>query len=695
MIGLGDKEVAYFAPLLDGNRRDGARERAHTRSLCVRMGRSRAAAGFRSPRRATHRRRRRSRAAIDPSRKAVHEGAKYCRSLYLNHNKITDKGIKTLVDALIGNSTLTELYLQYNKLEDAGAKHIGRLLQYNRRLKKLDVGANGIGEPGVSDIIDGLQDNGTIESVGLFGNAPAINDDLAEVASRLKPEARIQRQIGIQARAATALRARPAALARAQPAHTRAHTPVSAARARACAQVKNKFREKIEQKLASENRTKESLPRPWEESIWESISDEISHFFSNTAAEEGEPTARRLLHVPRLESERGSVTLSGVAGEGNVTVQPRKPGESVYFRLLGGNMGKTEGSASEIEVEVREPSSGRLLKGRVSAQDKGKLTGYATSLVTFLDPMTMFPTKPRFRGAGFVDEAGAQYICCAGPKGTPDGACPYRPRYRNDYPVRLGEQEVAGTYTLERDRETGRFFLQGYDECLRIEEAGSSAAAASTGGKAGGGGGGGAKGAAGGGAAAGVGMPKHIAREPKVDKVIVTRLDGQDNCVDDQGVAFTMGFTEKQRKVLEEGGINAMHIRAVAPHPHFVPWRVAHVEHSVEAIAEEWADVRACARGARPARRGCAEGIGRARCPPPRAQAFVRSEYSKLTSEAEPFSPFNVVSKEGGRKALAELLVGVTAKEKGNVRFVCEKCYDSYIMSPPPRSSKVPGGIFI
>jgi hypothetical protein len=56
-----------------------------------------------------------------------------------------------------------------------------------------------------------------------------------------------------------------------------------------------------------------------------------------------------------------------------------------------------------------------------------------------------------------------------------------------------------------------------------------------------------------------------------------------------------------------------------------------------------------------------------------------------------PFSPFNVVS----RTKVAKLLVGVTLKDdaKGggkddaktgsNVRFMCEKCYDSMITNLP------------
>jgi hypothetical protein len=41
-----------------------------------------------------------------------------------------------------------------------------------------------------------------------------------------------------------------------------------------------------------------------------------------------------------------------------------------------------------------------------------------------------YDEQPRFRGHAYVDEAGAQYICCAGPVGATPGACPYRPSYK-------------------------------------------------------------------------------------------------------------------------------------------------------------------------------------------------------------------------------------------------------------------------
>jgi len=126
-----------------------------------------------------------------------------------------------------------------------------------------------------------------------------------------------------------------------------------------------------------------------------------------------------------------------------------------------------------------------------------------------------------------------------------------------------------------------------------------------------------------------------------------------------EALPFAMKLSTAQAHVLAQGGVNAMHIRAIPPHPNFVPWRIAHVHYQVEAVAEAW------------------------------AKLFIASEYSKMVSD-RPFSPFNVVS----RTEVAKLLVGVTLKEddkggKGdaktgsNVRFMCDKCYDSMITNLP------------
>lgn len=465
--------------------------------------------------------------------------AKYCRSLYLHNNKMSAKGAEALVDAVVQNSSLTELYLHYNKLGDDGAQHIGRLLQKNRRLLKLDVGANGMSAAGLHHVVDGLQDNGSLDYIGFFGNAPETVPLLPSLTNRLKPEARVQRRIGIQ--------------------------------------VKNKFLEHVQDREA-----------------WEKLSDEISVFFSNTMGDGDRVSAKAMLHVPRVDKGQ-NIELTGVDGK------KLKLSGPVPLHLIKGNMARD----AELEVSYSDPESGRSVTARIDGKHKEAVCKKPTSIVSFLDPMQMFPSKPRFRGEGLTDEAGAQYVCCAGPKKA-FAKCPYRATYH--------AKEPPHKYVLRRDRETGRFFVQTYWECLPIDEVGES----------------------------GEGMPKHIVRAETVETVYVDSVSGtQLDCVDDQGVRFSMKLSKAHVDGIVDGGVNAMLIRGAPPHPHYVPWRVAHVHEKVEDVAERWAQ-----------------------------KAFKAKKGGALVDT----------------DALAEKLVAVhallsddKAAEKSNVRFVCEKCYDSYI----------------
>ncbi|KAG8461638.1 hypothetical protein KFE25_001256 [Diacronema lutheri] len=575
MVGLTDKEVEMFAPLLNPRRQHGVDDHA-----------------------------------------APHAGAKYCRSLWLNNNKISERGIELLADALAENTTLTELYLQYNKIGNVGCKHIGRLLERNHRLRKLDLGANAIGEAGVEAVKDGLEDNGSIEHIGLFGNAAEIYDDLAEITRRLQPEARLQRRIGLQ--------------------------------------VKDRFRKRILDKLRDDGIRPEELARSWDDVLWERISDELSAFFSNTDGlqnadgslkldDKGRPalpSAKTLLAIPRLDPGE-QVALRGAPGQPAVTV--KAPSDSaVVFEVVKGNLAHTEGAKADIELAYTDPKSGKPARAWLSDErDKRVLCDRTTSIVTFLNPLAMFPSKPRFRGPSFTDEAGAQYICCAGPLGAPAGACPYRPRYE----CRGSFNGREYYYKVERDAETGRFFLQGYGACVRIDELGKDPAAPSC------------------------GIPKHVVRSPKVDKIFALEPGANPTAwMDDVGDAkgeplpFNLALRPDQAAILKDGGVNALHVRAIPPHPNFVPWRIAHVLAKVEQVAEAWVDL-----------------------------FFEGGEYKRMKSADGDFSPFNVVD----ARKVAQWLVGVTFELGGapkagkggapgaNVRFMCEKCYDSLVAGEP------------
>ena len=61
-----------------------------------------------------------------------------------------------------------------------------------------------------------------------------------------------------------------------------------------------KFREVIVARLAKEGLTPSSLPRSWDDVLWEQVSDELSDFFSNSIGLPAAPSAKALLvsHSP-------------------------------------------------------------------------------------------------------------------------------------------------------------------------------------------------------------------------------------------------------------------------------------------------------------------------------------------------------------------------------------------------------------
>ena len=121
------------------------------------------------------------------------------RQLWLNDNPITDEGAAFLADALKNNHTVEEVYLHYTFVNDRGLQHLLEMLGQNTTLKKLELGNSGITENGVKAIFKAFEKggvaakNGTLEHLGLFGNADNTVDDLPAVTDLLEEDSRKKR----------------------------------------------------------------------------------------------------------------------------------------------------------------------------------------------------------------------------------------------------------------------------------------------------------------------------------------------------------------------------------------------------------------------------------------------------------------------------------------------------------------------
>ncbi len=83
--------------------------------------------------------------------------------LDLSTNNITNVGAGALKQKLIGNKTMVALNLQHNSLSDEGIKELvdlgGRKEDQAQALEKLDVSSNGIGPAGILDLVEGIAEN--------------------------------------------------------------------------------------------------------------------------------------------------------------------------------------------------------------------------------------------------------------------------------------------------------------------------------------------------------------------------------------------------------------------------------------------------------------------------------------------------------------------------------------------------------
>ena len=92
--------------------------------------------------------------------------------LDLSHNKLTSKGINTIVDKLIASpeSILSYLDLAGNKISSEGAAAIGKSLATNDSLLTLNLRLNAIEDGGGRNFFQGLEQNSTLRRINLSAN---------------------------------------------------------------------------------------------------------------------------------------------------------------------------------------------------------------------------------------------------------------------------------------------------------------------------------------------------------------------------------------------------------------------------------------------------------------------------------------------------------------------------------------------
>eukprot|EP01080_Neovahlkampfia_damariscottae_P001028 gene1028-9932_t len=111
----------------------------------------------------------------EPSLKSITEyiQGSNCRLKYLNISGVKDRnhdiadGLPALVNALIGNETLTELHLDYCSLTSEEAECLAKLIKSDKIIQILSVAFNDIEQTGVEALIEALKENNQLKSLGI------------------------------------------------------------------------------------------------------------------------------------------------------------------------------------------------------------------------------------------------------------------------------------------------------------------------------------------------------------------------------------------------------------------------------------------------------------------------------------------------------------------------------------------------
>ena len=94
-----------------------------------------------------------------------------CTALQLQAKNITDQAISLLVHGLRNNTTLTKLNLNHNPITDIGVRSLTNLLATNSaKIEKLHLCNIGITDQGVNYLAEMLTTNTTLTTLGIFRN---------------------------------------------------------------------------------------------------------------------------------------------------------------------------------------------------------------------------------------------------------------------------------------------------------------------------------------------------------------------------------------------------------------------------------------------------------------------------------------------------------------------------------------------
>ncbi|KAF3692566.1 NLR family member X1 Precursor [Channa argus] len=92
------------------------------------------------------------------------------RSLHLCDNPLLDSGVRTLVEALPQNETLTHLSLMHTGMEDEAALELAKRLKKHTSLQELNVAYNNIGDDAALALVEACREHPSIHTVHLYLN---------------------------------------------------------------------------------------------------------------------------------------------------------------------------------------------------------------------------------------------------------------------------------------------------------------------------------------------------------------------------------------------------------------------------------------------------------------------------------------------------------------------------------------------
>ena len=111
--------------------------------------------------------------------------------LNLSGNKIRDEGTKKLLEAIQVNTTLQDLNISGNKITNKGANELAKAIQLNRTLQKLNISKNWISKEGVMRIVEACTGNKTLHKLVCTHNNLS-KSELAAINDYLKKENAVQ-----------------------------------------------------------------------------------------------------------------------------------------------------------------------------------------------------------------------------------------------------------------------------------------------------------------------------------------------------------------------------------------------------------------------------------------------------------------------------------------------------------------------